>query len=79
MNLCKSCNRDMGVGEDSTEYCEGVCVNCYGKTIKYKCSECGTLFYEKDKVPTCCNKAFHNTGNDSLVRIQTQLPRRNQR
>lgn len=28
---CKRCKQEMGVGEASSEYCDGFCINCYGK------------------------------------------------
>ena len=28
---CKGCKTEMGCGETSDEYCDGYCVNCYGR------------------------------------------------
>ena len=34
---CKKCNKEMGTGESSIEYCDGYCANCYDGTESLPC------------------------------------------
>jgi hypothetical protein len=29
---CKLCKREMGIGEDSSKYCDGYCTQCYAES-----------------------------------------------